>query len=225
MTIFKETYFYIESGYVWGSGHTLEQSEKFDAEIKKMFEKLPDWKLLEKTLSASANEYQYKDGISKLYCHPMELSGIIDIDLIPVIEQAIKECNQDIIKFRYTKTFKEYENISIEEVENRIRSRKNEIVKDLFNIFQTNRRNQYYFIGNCDRLNSKYHVNAINQKWNNNAHKIIREVLKYAVEIGVIVTAKDDRDIEMYRALNKTEFKAWMRKNPALTKEITSAGV
>ena len=32
MTIFKETYFYIEAGYVWGSGHTKEQSEKLDAE-------------------------------------------------------------------------------------------------------------------------------------------------------------------------------------------------
>lgn len=219
MTIFKETYFYIEAGYVWGSGHTKEQSEKFDAEIKRIFEtELTGWKLLKPAINGACNEYQYKDGISKLYCHPMNLSGIIDIELKNQVETALK--NSKVIDFRYSKEFAEYENISMEEVENRIRNRKNDIVKDLFNIFQTNRRNQYYFIGNCDRLNSKYHINSINQKWDNHESKIIREVLKYAVEIGVIVTAKDDRDIEMYRALNKTEFKAWMRKNPVLLKEI-----
>lgn len=219
MTIFKETYFYIEAGYVWGSGHTKEQSEKFNAEIKRIFEtELTGWKLLKPEINGACNEYQYKDGISKLYCHPMNLSGIIDIELKKQVETALK--NSKVIDFRYSKEFAEYENISMEEVENRIRNRKNDIVKDLFNIFQTNRRNQYYFIGNCDRLNSKYHINSINQKWDNHESKIIREVLKYAVEIGVIVTAKDDRDIEMYRALNKTEFKAWMRKNPVLLKEI-----
>ena len=217
--MFKETYFYIEAGYVWGSGHTKEQSEKFDAEIKRIFENvLTGWTLKEKTINNACNEYLYKDGLSSLYCHPMTISGIIDIELKNQIETALK--NSKVIEFRYSKEFKEYENISMEEVENRIRNRKNEIVKDLFNIFQTNRRNQYYFIGNCDRLNSKYHVNSINQKWDNHESKIIREVLKYAVEIGVIVTAKDDRDIEMYRALNKTEFKTWSKKNKQLLQEI-----
>ena len=217
--MFKETYFYIESGYIWGKGYSKNESNIFNAEIKRIFENvLTGWTLKEKTINNACDEYLYKDGLSSLYCHPMTISGIIDIELKNQVETALK--NSKVIEFRYSKEFKQYENISMEEVENRIRNRKNEIVKDLFNIFQTNRRNQYYFIGNCDRLNSKYHINSINQKWDNHESKIIREVLKYAVEIGVIVTAKDDRDIEMYRALNKTEFKAWMRKNPVLLKEI-----
>ena len=217
--MFKETYFYIESGYIWGKGYSKNESNIFNAEIKRIFENvLTGWTLKEKTINNACDEYLYKDGLSSLYCHPMTISGIIDIELKNQVETALK--NSKVIEFRYSKEFNQYENISMEEVENRIRNRKNEIVKDLFNIFQTNRRNQYYFIGNCDRLNSKYHINSINQKWDNHESKIIREVLKYAVEIGVIVTAKDDRDIEMYRALNKTEFKAWMRKNPVLLKEI-----
>lgn len=217
--MFKETYFYIESGYIWGKGHSENESNIFNAEIKRIFENvLTGWTLKEKTINSACNEYLYKDGLSSLYCHPMTISGIIDTELKNQVETALK--NSKVIEFRYSKEFNQYENISMEEVENRIWNRKNEIVKDLFNIFQTNRRNQYYFIGNCDRLNSKYHINSINQKWDNHESKIIREVLKYAVEIGVIVTAKDDRDIEMYRALNKTEFKAWMRKNPVLLKEI-----
>lgn len=217
--MFKETYFYIESGYIWGKGYSENESNIFNAEIKRIFENvLTGWTLKEKTINNACNEYLYKDSLSSLYCHPMTISGIIDTELKNQVETALK--NSKVIEFRYSKEFNQYENISMEEVENRIRNRKNEIVKDLFNIFQTNRRNQYYFIGNCDRLNSKYHINSINQKWDNHESKIIREVLKYAVEIGVIVTAKDDRDIEMYRALNKTEFKAWMRKNPVLLKEI-----
>jgi hypothetical protein len=217
--MFKETYFYIESGYIWGKGYSKNESNIFNAEIKRIFENvLTGWTLKEKAINNACDEYLYKDGLSSLYCHPMTISGIIDIELKNQVETALK--NSKVIEFRYSKEFNQYENISMEEVENRIRNRKNEIVKDLFNIFQTNRRNQYYFIGNCDRLNSKYHINSINQKWDNHESKIIREVLKYAVEIGVIVTAKDDRDIEMYRALNKTEFKAWMRKNPVLLKEI-----
>ena len=220
MTIFRETYFYIEAGYVWGEGHTPEQSEKFNAEIKRIFEtELTGWKLLNPDRSAgTCAEYGYKDGISKLYCHPMNLSGIINTELKMYVEMALRK--SEVIELRYTKEFKEYENITLEEVKKRIQDRKFEIVKDLFNVFQTRQRKFYHYIGNCDRIADKYHVDAINQKWNHAEYDIIRDVLKYAVEIGVIKQAKDERDVNIYRSLNKTEFKAWQKKNPALMQII-----
>ena len=81
--MFKETYFYIESGYIWGKGHSENESNIFNAEIKRIFENvLTGWTLKEKTINNACNEYLYKDGLSSLYCHPMTISGIIDTDLI-----------------------------------------------------------------------------------------------------------------------------------------------
>ena len=79
--MFKETYFYIESGYIWGKGHSENESNIFNAEIKRIFENvLTGWTLKEKTINSACNEYLYKDGLSSLYCHPMTISGIIDTD-------------------------------------------------------------------------------------------------------------------------------------------------
>lgn len=47
--MFKETYFYIESGYIWGKGHSENESNIFNAEIKRIFENvLTGWTLKEK---------------------------------------------------------------------------------------------------------------------------------------------------------------------------------
>lgn len=217
--MFKETYFYIESGYVWGKGHTEADHQTFNAEIKRIFENvLPGWTLKEKTIKNACNEYLYKDGLSYLYCHPMTISGIIDTNLIETIKQELE--NSRIIELRNYKTFSEYENISNEEVQNRISLRKNEMIKDIFDIFQTKTRNRYFYIGNIDRLRDKYHIGTVLDKNNDIERLVLENTLNYMIDINLIVKESDNRGINLYRALNKTEFKTWSRKNKQLLQEI-----
>ena len=217
--MFKETYFYIESGYIWGKGHSENESNIFNAEIKRIFENvLTGWTLKEKTINNACNEYLYKDGLSSLYCHPMTISGIIDTDLIEIIKKELE--NSRIIELRSYKTFSEYENISNEEVQNRISLRKNEMIKDIFDIFQTKTRNRYFYIGNIDRLRDKYHIGTVLDKDNDIERLVLENTLNYMIDINLIVKESDNRGINLYRALNKTEFKTWSRKNKQLLQEI-----
>lgn len=40
------------------------------------------------------------------------------------------------------------------------------------------------------------------------------------IDINLIVKESDSRGINLYRALNKTEFKTWSKKNKQLLQEI-----
>lgn len=217
--MFKETYFYIESGYIWGKGHSENESNIFNAEIKRIFENvLTGWTLKEKTINNACNEYLYKDGLSSLYCHPMTISGIIDTNLIEIIKKELE--NSRIIELRSYKTFSEYENISNEEVQNRISLRKNEMIKDIFDTFQTKTRKHYFYIGNLDRLRDKYHIGTVLDKNNAIERIVLENTLNYMIDINLIVKESDSRGINLYRALNKTEFKTWSKKNKQLLQEI-----
>ena len=217
MTVFKQVYFRIEAGYVWGKGYDKETSKKFENEILRIFSKKLQWQIKQEAKNGSC--YEFNNGISSLYCHAMDISGIIDIELIPAIENELKASN--VIEFIKTDIYKEYLNISHETAKERIKERKNEIIKDLFNIYQTKSINQYFYIGNSDRLIETYNIDTID-KYNDRdtTKEVIEQTLGYMSERGLIVTAFDYKDTTIYRALNKTEFNAWKKKNPALLSKL-----
>jgi len=94
----KRVYIFIESGYVWGKGHTDEQSATFEKEIKSILSSLGfgNWY---KSMRCSAWEC-FRGENESLYCHPMDLVGLIDIDTLPEIEERIKQ--SEVIKFSRT---------------------------------------------------------------------------------------------------------------------------
>lgn len=207
MNEFYKTYFYIETGYVWGYGHTEEQSKDFDDKMEKLFKKL-DWELKEEHKNGVCATYKNKYGISQLYCHPMSLSGVINILLKEEIEEAIKEVG---IELRFSKTFEKYENISKEQLIERILNQKEEIKKDLFEIFRTSRTHLYKSISLYREVARKYYVNIIGRDNNNLEENMVYDMLQEMItdDLIVIMPHKDN----YCRALNKTELKEWKKLN------------
>lgn len=203
MKEFFKTYFYIETNYKWGIGHTEEQAKNFNEKISEMFKKL-NWEL--KTECKNGVCATYKHDLSELYCHPMELSGVIDISLKDEIENTLKEVG---IELRYTKIYDKYENISKEEVSNRVWQQQEQIEQELLQEFQTKRKNQYLPISVCDQVARNYYINTIGRTNNNLEDSIIYDILKQMKVKGLILNyPNNDR---YCRALNKTELKQYFK--------------
>ena len=84
--IYVKTYFRIESGYIWGKGHTDEQNAKFEKEIKKF--------LLYNNFKVEKPKYDNRSitgnrGKENLYCHPQGLSGWIKKDKIQELHDSL----------------------------------------------------------------------------------------------------------------------------------------
>ena len=89
----------INSGYVWGKGHTKEQNEIFESEIKRILTNI-GFKKWHKRLQSAAWE-GVKDDQEALYCHPMDLVGYVDFkETLPIIEREL--IKSKIIEFRTT---------------------------------------------------------------------------------------------------------------------------
>ena len=91
-----EVSFVIRSEYKWGVGMEPHKLEEFHNEITKAFENIgwkknnpEDW---ESPTVSQKNQH--------LYCHPMELSGRVFEENIPVIENLLQHGNT----FRYLRT-------------------------------------------------------------------------------------------------------------------------
>lgn len=95
----KKVFIFIEAGYVWKKGISDEQNNLFVQEIKEILTAL-GWGDWTKELSMAAWEC-FKGENERIYCHPMELTGVIDIDNgLKEIEEALKKAKH--IKYRHT---------------------------------------------------------------------------------------------------------------------------
>lgn len=98
----KNVFFRIEVGYVWGKGYSKEQNIAFEKEVQAIFSAL-GWGRWKKVLQCSSWTCYFGNTDENLYCHPMSISGEIDIERIPAIEEALK--NAKGIQFRGTDTY------------------------------------------------------------------------------------------------------------------------
>lgn len=72
----------LDSGYEWGSGMMPAAQERFYSELRSLFESA-GWQHCEPKFSHACPEYT--KGKSRLYCHPMEVSGPCEEQLIPEV--------------------------------------------------------------------------------------------------------------------------------------------
>lgn len=95
----KKVYIFIEAGYKWGKGLS---EEKTDAVYKEIVELLTPLGF-DRWIPQNSNSAPicFKGNEEDLYCHPMELVGLVDIDnTLPAIEKALK--NAKLMKHRHT---------------------------------------------------------------------------------------------------------------------------
>ena len=88
MAKFFNTYFRIDAGYVWGEGMNPTLMRRFYDEITLLFVNA-GWNI-EHASSYSSCIYVIK-GKTKLYVHPMELSGACDESLIPDVTALLQQ--------------------------------------------------------------------------------------------------------------------------------------
>ena len=86
--MFYQMKFRIESGYKWGSGMPLEKCLAFFAEIKKAFQDA-GWVI--DAAGCYGNCVYVVKGKTRLYVHPMELSGACEESLVHEVEAVLKD--------------------------------------------------------------------------------------------------------------------------------------
>lgn len=137
-TKYQRVYFRIEAGYIWGKGIDENKLESINKELADIFCPL-GFTLKTKTLSCSAPEYQR--GAERLYCHPQSFSGYVAVDAIPTIESLLKQAKS--FSFVRTDRYEEVYRFSDVELQNALKEQKENIVKQILEIFKTKRRNLY----------------------------------------------------------------------------------
>ena len=81
----KKVNFSLNSGYKWGLGMDPYKMKKFEEEIRQLFGKI-GWNI-EKGDAVTGDTVT--KGINNLYIHPMEITGIIEENLIPIVESVL----------------------------------------------------------------------------------------------------------------------------------------
>lgn len=205
--IFRKTYFYIGTGYVWGKGLNDEQHKAFNEEVKRIFtEVLNGWTCTEEAHNNVSATYTYKDGISSLYCHPQDFVGIIDVDLTDSIREAIK--SSPIIKFRYDKQFDTFTEQTKEEIRAELESKKEAIIEELLSAYRTVRSNLYKTQAPLTRTCEEFAIQSVHDQNCLETDEYVFSVFKELVADGRILMVEDSRG-KLYRTLNKSEMKKW----------------
>lgn len=156
--MYRNVHFRIEAGYVWGEGMSENASKAFHDEINQLFINA-GWEIIPPRFSSACPDAA--KGKSKLYLHPMDVSGAIDEALIDEVKQILDKgrtftCyHVDVYEEVYDWTDEEY-TVWLDE-------RKESIKKDLLDMFRTKRRNLFvtrdYAV--IQTVKEKYHVHRL----------------------------------------------------------------
>lgn len=85
---YLDIHFKIEAGYVWGQGMAANRIAAFSAEVVALFVGA-GWQIKKSEFAACSPEVVL--GKSRLYLHPMDISGELDAELVPVVEALLKQ--------------------------------------------------------------------------------------------------------------------------------------
>lgn len=152
---YKNVYFRIEAGYRWGEGMDDIKKAAFYTEVKTLFESA-GWCVVSHEHNGSCPVVQ-KD-LSSLYCHPMEISGVIAINLI----DEVKGLLGNGLTFNHYNT-DEYDTIiemSDDEYRAYLDGNRKAIRRDIIDAFKTKRSNLYISQSNANAI-----FNAVCRKW------------------------------------------------------------
>jgi hypothetical protein len=152
---YKNIYFRIEAGYKWGAGMEEDKRAAFFSEVRTLFE-LGGWAVEEKEHSGSCPVVC--NGLSRLYCHPMEISGELAENLV----EQVKDILLKATTFKHYAT-DEYETIydmTDETYQAYLNKNKEQIQSEILNSFITKRINLCYDEYDAGRI-----LNRIGNKW------------------------------------------------------------
>ena len=191
---YKNVYFRVDAGYKWGEGMDAIPKAAFYDEIKTLFERA-GWVAKNPEFSCSCPTVH--KGLSSLYCHPMQLSGVIDETLISEINEIL--INGKTFKHRCTDEFETIRDMSDEDYRAYLDGNRDQIRNDIAKIFKTKRNNLFYDENNAGKLlnsvGEKWHIHRIQngENWrqaNRIEAEIISDIFRKMIADGVIVESE-----------------------------------
>lgn len=157
---YRNVHFRLDSGYEWGRGLDKELSEKFHDEINTLF-KEAGWEIKEPEFSSACPE-AFK-GKNRLYLHPMDASGEVQEDMIPEVEKILSKGTT--FKFRNTDVYETLLDMSDDEYQQYLESKRSYIEADILALFKTKRKN--LFVTNTSaviqKVKEKYRIQRIQE--------------------------------------------------------------
>ena len=184
---YRKVYFRIRSRYQFDSGWPAEtDAAKFHEESRSLFQSA-GWDLQPGGDSTSDTVTK---GWQELYLHPMNFSGIIEMDEIPAIQELLKDA-KSFCCYGFD-CYERYWDITDEEYLAQLETKREEITHEILERCRTKRKNLYITGPVALNVAQKFSVHRLCDKEgkHNLANRFVGELMEQLVQDGLLVTRK-----------------------------------
>ena len=184
---YRKVYFRIRSRYQFDSGWPAEtDAAKFHEESRSLFQSV-GWDLQPGGDSTSDTVTK---GWQELYLHPMNFSGIIEMDEIPAIQELLKDA-KSFCCYGFD-CYERYWDITDEEYLAQLETKREEITHEILERCRTKRKNLYITGPVALNVAQKFSVHRLCDKEgkHNLANRFVGELMEQLVQDGLLVTTK-----------------------------------
>lgn len=185
--MYQKTYFYINSSYKFNSGYPSDEAKRaFREETSALFRAL-GWEI--EAGDGGGCDTATK-GRQSLYLHPMEFSGVILAEEIPVIEAAIK--NAKTFQLREIRNFGRYEDMSDEAYAAYLDAHREEMISAILTAYRTKRRDLFVTGDQSERIGKPFRVLrlASQDQRGDMAYDRVKQLIEELVADGRLATAQ-----------------------------------
>ena len=184
---YRNVYFRIGSRYQYDSGWMDESDEaEFREESRRLFQSA-GWDLHPGGNGASDTVTK---GQQDLYLHPMNFSGIIEMDEIPAIQELLEDAKS--FHCYGFDCYERYWELTDEEYLAQLETKREEITQEILERCRTKRKNLYITGPVALNVAQKFSVRRLCDKEgkHNLANRFVGELMEQLVQDGLLVTAK-----------------------------------
>lgn len=184
---YRKVYFRIRSRYQFDSGWPAEtDAAKFHEESRSLFQSA-GWDLQPGGDSTSDTVIK---GQQELYLHPMNFSGIIEMDEIPAIQELLKDAKS--FRCHGFDCYERYWELTDKEYLAQLETKREEITHEILERCRTKRKNLYITGPVALNVAQKFSVHRLCDKEgkHNLANRFVGELMEQLVQDGLLVTTK-----------------------------------
>lgn len=155
-------------------------------------------------------------GKQDLYIHPMALSGVIDEDSIPKIEELLSQAQT--FHCYHVDRYEEYLDMTDSEYKEMLESQKESITADILEAFKTKRRDLFKTGPVLDSIAKKYSVNRLcdQHKENDFAYELVQNIHAVLLDEGKLVMASTSKGLG-YRTATAKELREQQQQREGMS--------
>lgn len=194
---YRNVYFRINSRYQFDSGWSTEtDAAEFHEESRRLFQSA-GWDLHPGGDSTSDTVIK---GQQELYLHPMNFSGIIEMDEIPAIQELLKDAKS--FHCYGFDCYERYWELTDKEYLAQLETKREEITQEILERCRTKRKNLYITGPIALNVAQKFSVRRLCDKEgkHNLANRFVKELMEQLVQDGLLVAAETRNGLGIRRA-------------------------